>query len=179
MSLLVPKLISSQSVYEGNRFKVKVDALDFCEERPIIKECIVHPGAVVILPISDDGSITFIKQYRHAVGEITLELPAGTREVEESPLDTAKRELSEEVHLGASEWESMGLLYALPGLSNEIQYAFIAKGLFPCYKQADPGEYTEVTRMTLDEVKKLISEDVIVDSKTISTLCKAMCKGFI
>ena len=175
----VPITLKSEILYRGKRINVRVDEVDCKLDFPVKREVVEHPGAVVILPISDDKKIIFVHQYRHALGFTTYELPAGTRELGEDPLSTAKRELSEEVKYSANNWKSLGTIYPLPGLSNELQHLFLATSLYVDYKDSDPGEYIEVAEFTLDQVKEMIISNLITDAKTIAALYKAVLLGLI
>ena len=90
----IPPTVKSEQVYKGKRINVRKDWVDCGLDSLVIREVIEHPGAVVILPIHSDGTITLVRQYRHALGLVTLECPAGTREIGEDPLSTAKRDLA-------------------------------------------------------------------------------------
>ncbi len=91
-----PQLISSRQVFEGHLFKIRVDQVRLPSGRETVREIIEHPGAVAILAITEDQQIILVRQYRYAVDGSLLEIPAGTREPNESPIETADRELLEE-----------------------------------------------------------------------------------
>lgn len=138
-----------------------------------------HPGAVLILPIANDGKIVMIRQYRPSIRRWIYEFPAGTLESSESPKVCAQRELAEEAQLQADEWHAIGESLPAPGFCNETQYLFVAKQLSPCAAEMDDDEVIEVVHFTVDEVKRLIAENEIQDSKTIVAFCRAQLLGLI
>lgn len=174
----VPPTIKTEKPYLGKRINVRLDWVDCNLEDLILREVIEHPGAVVIVAYSQEKKIPLVNQYRHAINCTTFECPAGTRELNEDSLITAKRELAEEAKLAASEWSSLGYIYAAPGISNEKQNLYFASGLSNVSANTDPGEYVEVVWFSLDEIKKMIREYIIIDSKTISAIYRADLLGF-
>ena len=174
----VPPTIKSEYPYRGKRINMRCDWVDCnLESGLILREVVEHPGAVVIIPLGEDNQITLVKQYRHSVGSVLLECPAGTREPQEEPLITAMRELSEEAHLEAKEWKSLGILYPVPGFSTEKQEIFLAKGLTEKTANRDPGEFIEIHQFTLDQIKQMIKNFEIVDAKTIASIYRAELMG--
>lgn len=172
-----PNIVKSEQVYTGKRINVRNDWVDCGLDSLVLREVVEHPGAVVILPVCLDGSIILVKQFRHALGDVTLECPAGTREAGEAPLTTAKRELAEEIKKSAKSWKYLGYLYPVPGLSNERQELYIARDLAEAEADPDPGEFIEICHFTLNEVKKMIACNKISDSKTIATIFMAEHTG--
>ena len=112
----------------------------------------VHPGAVVVLPILPDGKVLLIKNYRYAVGETLLELPAGTLERGEEPINCAGRELIEETGYTAGRLKSMGSFFSSPGILSERMYAFAAYDLRPGEQQLEDGEQIESAPTDWDDV---------------------------
>lgn len=141
---------------------------------------IVHPGASVILPILDNGQILLINQFRPSLGKWLLELPAGTKERDESAECCARRELEEETGYSGSEFISLGQVTPLAGFCDEIQHLFVAKQLSKTERlNCDDDEIIEVVPMTLKAVEQLVIEGKITDSKTIACISKAKLCGFI
>lgn len=132
-----------------------------------------HPGAVVILPMLSESDILFVKQYRHAVQSSILELPAGALEKGENPLSAAQRELAEEGGYQAEDWISLGTIYPAPGLCDEVQYAFLARGLSPKSLPPDDDEIIEPMPMSLSSTASLIASGEIKDAKTIAVIFRA------
>ena len=173
----VPPTSKSEKVYRGKRINVRCDWVDCGLEELVLREVVEHPGAVVILTIDHDRNIILVKQYRHAIKKVLFECPAGTRELGESALDTAKRELEEEANFEAAKWSSLGVLHPMPGLSNEVQELFYASELKSKNGTTDPGEFVEVHKFTLGQVKKMILEFEITDAKTIACIYRAELLG--
>ncbi len=147
--------------------------------KEIVRTVVRHPGAVVMLPIDNDGRVVLVRQYRWSVDCALLELPAGTREINEEPLATAKRELAEEIGKSATEWISLGELFPAPGFCDEKQFIFLAKGLSEASAEGDEDEEIEVVHMTIEELDAAIRENQIQDGKTLATILLARSHGLI
>src|SRR5262245_51445753 len=124
-----PTLISSRDIFEGRVLSLRVDEIEVRPGLNVSREVVLHPGAVVMLPIDAEGRVLWVKQYRYAAGQALLELPAGTLEKGESPEETARRELTEEVGFAAAQWEKLGGFYSAPGFCQEYLHAFVATEL--------------------------------------------------
>lgn len=138
-----------------------------------------HPGAVLILPIADDGKLVMIRQYRPSIRQWIYEFPAGTLEAHESPRVCAERELAEEAQLRAEEWHAIGESLPAPGFCNETQHLFVARQLHPCSAEMDADEIIEVVHFSVNEVQHMIANNEIQDSKTIVAFCRAQLLGLI
>ena len=114
------------------------------------------------------------KQFRYALNDYLLEIPAGKLDAGEDPLVCAKRELEEETGIVASEWISLGTIATSPGFCNEVIHVYVAKGLSKGEIHWDEDEYVEVERYTFDELLQRIKEEKIKDSKSLSALLLAM-----
>ena len=134
------------------------------------REVVVHPGAVIILPVFDDGTIAMIRNERFAVGETLWELPAGTLEAPEPPIECAKRELIEEAGYEAGTIEPLSDFYTCPGICTERMYAFVASDLKHVGQQLEPSEKITVEIVPMKRAVKLIEAGEIRDGKTIATL---------
>jgi ADP-ribose pyrophosphatase len=146
----------------------------------IVHTSISHPGAAVILPITEKGEIVLVKQFRPSLKKWFIELPAGTLEPEESVLSCAKRELEEETGYSANTMIPMGQVTPLAGFCDEIQHLFIAKDLTPTHRLAcDDDEVIEVVLMNLEMIEKKIVSGEVSDAKTIACLSKAKLSGYI
>ncbi len=164
----IPK--DSQRVYHGVRFDVYGMELPTKSGRKIRRELIVHPGAVVILPILDDDRIVMIRNERFAIGQTLWELPAGTLEPNEPPKVTAGRELIEETGYQANVIEPLFSFYTTPGFCNELMYAFVAKDLKHIGQKLEESEKITVEALSWKEVLTLIQDGILCDGKTIATL---------
>ncbi len=142
-----------------------------CAGKPtIVRDVIVHPGAVVLLPILDDGSVVMIRNYRHVVEETLWELPAGTREDGELAIDTARRELIEETGYRAGSVEPLIDFFSSPGVMTERMQAFIATDLTLVGQQLEEGEEIEVEMRPMAEVHRMVLAGEIRDGKTLAVL---------
>lgn len=131
-----------------------------------------HPGAAAILVVKD-GLVLFVEQYRPAAGRNMLEIPAGTIQRNESPLDCARRELREETGYSADNWETLGHLYPTPGYTNEVLHIFFASGLTKGEQRLEAGEEDiKVRWIPLEEVEEMIDKGEINDAKTIIAVFK-------
>lgn len=159
----------SPIVFEGHRFRVERRAYAV-RGTPHQYDIIVHPGAAVILPVLDDGRLVLIRNYRVAVGEDLLELPAGTLEPGEAPATCVVRELAEETGYRAGQVTPLVSFYSSPGILTERMHTFVATQLTPGPTELDAGEEIEVTTMTLAEALAAVRAGRITDGKTILAL---------
>lgn len=123
-----PIPLSSEHTYDGRVVRLRVDRVRLPSGRETTREVIEHSGAAVILPVTRDGRIWFVEQYRYAIEETLIELPAGLIDAGEEPIETARRELLEEVGLVPGALEQIGGLYPSAGYSNERVSIFLATG---------------------------------------------------
>lgn len=134
------------------------------------KETVEHPGAVVILPLLDDGRVCLIRNRRVAVGETLIEIPAGTLEPGEDPALAAVRELEEETGYRAARWEKLLEFFVSPGILNERMHLFAARDLIPGDQALDAGEQIEPLLVPWDNAMALLRGGEIRDAKTIIAL---------
>jgi ADP-ribose pyrophosphatase len=134
-------------------------------------DIVVHPGAVAIIPVNEKGEILLIKQWRRAVKEILIEIPAGTLEEGEETLECAHRELQEETGFKASTMIYLGMLYTCPGFCTEKIYLYLGKDLTASSLPCDDTEAIDLCPMTLQEALSKVESGEIPDAKTISALC--------
>lgn len=139
-------------------------------ERTHAHEIIVHPGAVVVLPILENGDWVLIRNHRPAVGRELLELPAGTLEPGEAPPACARRELEEETGFQAERLEPLLEFYTSPGVSTERMYGFVARGLTEGKQNLEPSEYIHVQRCRPQEVRRWLFDGTLEDGKTLAML---------
>lgn len=165
--------LSSEMKFDGKLIKVTYDIADV-NGKEAWREVVHHPGASAIVAIDADNRIIMEKQFRYALNDYLLEIPAGKLDKGEDPLVCAKRELEEETGIIASEWISLGTIATSPGFCNEVIHLYVAKGLSKGKIHWDEDEYVEVERYTFDELLQRIQEEKIKDSKTLSALLLAM-----
>jgi len=138
-------------------------------ERDVVR----HAGAVAVVAMADDGTVTLVRQYRAAVGRAVLELPAGTRDVDgEPPEETARRELIEEAGLEASRLEELAAVYNSPGYSDQVTTVFLATGLRPCPTARTGVEerHMAVEEVRMDAVGALLARGVIDETTALGLL---------
>jgi len=157
------RTIESKELYKGRVVQVRIDTVSLPNGRTRMREIVVHPGAVAIVPLINER-VLLVEQYRKAIERKTLEIPAGTLEEDESPEECAKRELIEETGFNASHWDKLTSYYPAPGYSSEIIHIFKAKGL---KKVSDADAEFPIHYMNLEEVQRKIRTGEINDSKTI------------
>ena len=131
---------------------------------------IQHPGSIAVVPLMEDHSVVMELQYRHPVGEYLLEIPAGTMEPGESPLECAQRELIEETGFRAQEFTKLGKIHIIPAYSDEEIHVFIANGLMRAKQDLDPDEIIEVVTYPLEQAVRMIDEEKITDALTILSI---------
>jgi 8-oxo-dGTP pyrophosphatase MutT (NUDIX family) len=151
--------IDSRTVWEGHVATVRVDRFRYDDGEEAEREVIAHPGAVAI--VAHDGERLFlVRQPREAVGEPELlELPAGKLDEEgESPLDTAKRELAEEIGKGARDWSHLTSFYTSPGFADEECHVYLATDLYDEKAEADDTERIEIVEALLTELDDVIRQ---------------------
>jgi len=165
------KLIEKQVIYDGAKVRLEVHHLEDQESGKRHKrEVVVHPGAVVVLALLDDRRVLLIRNRRYAVGQILLELPAGTLEKNEDPMNCAGRELLEETGYLAGRLKPIGNYFTSPGILSEKMYAFAAYDLTKKESALEEGEEIELEPADFDEAVRMIRDGRIQDAKSIATL---------
>lgn len=152
---------------ETSRFRVVRRKQPIPGHGVLAREIIVHPGAVTIIPLLDDGRVCLIRNFRAAVNETLIELPAGTLEPQEPPLGTAIRELAEETGYRAKHVEKIHEFYMSPGIMNERMHLFVATGLTLGETNLDEGEQIEVQPTEWTEAMAMVDDGRIQDAKTL------------
>lgn len=164
------KFVASEEVFHGRLLKVRRDKVVLPNGVETTRELIRHPGAVAIVPVLEDGSIVFVKQYRYPVGTVLYELPAGKLEPGEDPDACAPRELSEETGYDAARLEYLTSIVTTPGFTDEVIHLYKATGLTLHSQHTDADEFINVVRLTPAQVRQLILDHSIYDSKTLAAL---------
>ena len=162
--------MSREVVYTGRRIKVAIDTQTSPDGQTIRRDMILHPGAVVILPILDREHVVLLRNYRFVIDETLWEVPAGTREPDEPLEDCARRELLEETGYQAARWRSLGFLYASPGVLDEKLHLFVAEELTPGPASPEPDEQLEPVTVRLDDAIRMCLSGEIKDAKTVTSL---------
>ena len=166
---------SRKTVLNGRVFDFTVENVTLPNGVNIDLEIIRHPGASAVVPLTSENEVVMLKQYRHAVGGLVWEIPAGTFDADDdSPLMCAKRELTEETGYDAGIWETIGTVTPLPGYSDERIHLFLARNLTPANRSPDPDEIIEVHTIPLEKVVTMIVEGEIEDAKTIVAIFRTL-----
>jgi ADP-ribose pyrophosphatase len=177
---MAERKLDSRRLYDGHVVALEVDRVRLADGNESRREVVRHAGAAVLLPITEDGRILFVRQFRYATGEELLELPAGTLETGESPRDCAARELQEETGRRAHRLDDLGSFFSTPGFSDELLHAFVATGLEPATAaRPDPDESIAVDSLGFGEALAAVRDGGIRDAKTIATLFLARLHGLI
>ena len=170
------KVNNQTMIHEARVFKLVRDNVTLPNGVTLDMDIIRHPGAAAIVALKNDKTVILLRQYRHAMAETIWEVPAGTLNGNESPLECAKRELEEETGFRADKWEKLGVIAPLPAYSDERIHVYLAMELTPSHQNLDQDEILEVKEVTLSDALVMISNGQIKDSKTISSLFLASLK---
>lgn len=173
---MVFRKVREQTVYEGHLFSLVEAEFEGPDGEPFSRAVVRHPGAVGVVPLHDDGTVSLVRQYRAAAETEVLEIPAGVRDEDgEEPLDTAKRELAEEVGLAASTWRALTSYWVAIGFSDERFWCYLATDLRDAEMApaSQEEEHMTVERVALADVPSLIEAGEIEDAKTIIGLLLA------
>ncbi|MEY4296126.1 MAG: hypothetical protein RLY82_1814 [Pseudomonadota bacterium] len=168
MNHLTESTISSQLVYEGDFLRVKHDVVTLPNGKTATREHIIHPGAVVIIPLLDNGEVLLERQYRYPLGRVFIEFPAGKLDTGEAPLDCGKRELLEETGYIAREWAYAGQMHIAIAYTNEVIHIYFAKGLTKGEQKLDEEEFLDVFSAQPSQVLAWSQDGSITDSKTLT-----------
>jgi len=167
---LIEHCISSETVASGGLLTVKRDQVRLPNGNVSQREFVVHPGAVVIVPILPNGNVILEKQFRYPLHQVFIELPAGKIDAGEDILTTSQRELMEETGYIASEWVKLGHQHPCIGYSDEVIHIFLATGLVAGDHHRDEDESLEVFEVSFPDCMDMIQSGEITDGKTIVAL---------
>jgi ADP-ribose pyrophosphatase len=167
------ELIRSETILQGRTFKVRRDYLKTPNGRETRLEIIEHGGSVVLIPIDSDGNMLFVRQYRHAVGQDLLELPAGTRDGDEPLEECAAREIREETGMEAGKLQKIGQFYLAPGYSSEFMAVYLATELKENPLDADDDEFLDVEKIPLKQAIEMAERGDVPDAKSLAALLLA------
>ena len=169
---LVETPVASQGVYDGHFLKVFRDEVRLPDGHVARREFVRHPGAVMIVPLADDGRLVVERQYRHPLGQVLLEFPAGKIDPGEAGFDGARRELLEETGYRAREWACAGRMHNAPAYSTESIEIWFARGLVAGPPQLEEGEAVEVLLLEEAALFELAARGELTDAKSLVALLR-------
>ncbi|WP_448374902.1 NUDIX domain-containing protein [Fervidobacterium sp.] len=171
------KTISTRVIFNGMLLTVLKDEVILENGAMSVREHVLHPGAVAVVPITNDGKVILVEQYRYPIKQKLLEIPAGKFDKPgEDALECAKRELEEETGYSATHYTYLGYIHTTPGFSNEIIHLYLAQGLVP--GQSDPDE-DEILEVHIEDFNKVVEKCIngeITDAKTVAGIMRAYFK---
>ena len=159
--------VDGEIAYDGHFLKVSRDRIRLPDGKETQREYIRHPGAVVILPVFDDGRVLLERQFRYPNGQVFIEFPAGKIDPGEASLACAKRELEEETGYTATDWHFVCTIHNAIAYSDEHLDLFLARGLTAGDAKLDDGEFLETFTATIPEMLEMVKQGEITDVKTV------------
>lgn len=159
--------ISSKKIFDGHIIKVYFDTVKLPNEKIATREKVMHPGAVAIVPVNQNREVILVRQYRHPVEDVLIEIPAGKLDKGEAPVECARRELEEEVGAKDGHFIHLSSFHTTPGFSNEILHLFLAIDFIKRENNLDEDEFLQVLTVKLEESIKMVLNGEIKDAKTI------------
>ena len=160
----------TKQIYSGKVLDLNIEKALMPDGREVDLEIIAHPGGACVLPLHDNGNVTLIRQFRHAVGGTIWEVPAGRIDDGEDPVETAVRELREETGLKCGKIAKLGEFIPTPGFCQEVVHLYIAQDLTDCDQELEEDEYLEVVVLPFTEALKKALNGEITDGKTVVSL---------
>jgi 8-oxo-dGTP pyrophosphatase MutT (NUDIX family) len=162
--------LASEQAFSGRLLRLRVDRVRLDNGRESVREVVEHPGAVAILPVESDGTLVLVRQFRYAVGKMLLEVPAGTREPDESAEACAVRELREETGLAARQVDLLTRFYVSPGWCTEELLVYRARELREVGAEPESDEIMSIERVRPEQGPALIASGDIADAKTLTAI---------
>lgn len=164
---LIERFVSKKTIWRGRAVDFRVDTVKLPNGKKATREFLDHPGAVGIVPFLNKDTVVMVRQYRHPVGEVTLELPAGKLDKGENPLACVKRELAEETGYTAKKISRLVDYWPTPAFANEVLHLYVATGLKPGKMNTDDDEFLQCVTVPLKTAMRMVLDGRIKDSKTI------------
>ena len=170
MKNLTEETLSTERIFSGKVVSLDVQTVKLPNGKTSQREIIRHPGAVAILPVDDEGNIILVRQFRKALDQEILEIPAGKLEFGEDPQECAKRELAEEIGKKANSWQHLMSIWSAPGFTDEKIHIYLAKELADEVASLDEDEFVIVEKYSPEEIRNLVAQGKIEDTKTLLAL---------
>ncbi|MBR6108041.1 MAG: NUDIX hydrolase [Oscillospiraceae bacterium] len=165
--------LASEEIYNGKILHVTRDTVALEDGTQAFREVVHHPGGACVVPLTDDGDVIMVRQFRYPHAAETLEIPAGKLEYGENPADCAVRELKEEAGAVSGRFEPLGRLFPTPAYDKEVIYMYLARALDLTKEQSlDADEFLDVVRIPLKEAVEMVMRDELPDAKTQIALLK-------
>lgn len=168
MQSFFEKTTKTKPIFKGKVVQLQVDDVELPNGKMAKREIIRHPGAVAVIPVTKEGKIVFVKQYRKPLEKVLIEIPAGKLESGEAPEKTAVRELEEETGFTTNDLTFVTSFYTSPGFADELMYIYLTTELEALEQPpaGDEDEFIELMELTLEEAKQYVKENKIHDAKT-------------
>lgn len=170
---LIEETVSSEEIYKGKIVHLFCDTVRLPNGKEATREVIRHVGAAAVVPLTDEGNVILVRQYRYPFSQVMLEIPAGKLNIDEDPIDCAKRELIEETGYDAKEFVYLGAFYPSVAMLNEVIHLFLAKNMTLRETNLDEDEFLHVEQRPLGEVVEAVMRGEIPDGKTQTAILKA------
>jgi len=170
--MLYEKRLSGEVKFEGKIIRAEVDTIELPNGNTSYREIVRKNGGVCIVPLTDDGRVIFVNQFRYPYGKVITEVPAGKMEAGEDPMECGVRELSEETGYTAERVIPLGVFYPSPGIMDEVLYMYLATGLTQGETHPDPDEFLTCESIPLDDAVDMIIRGELPDGKTQVAILK-------
>jgi ADP-ribose pyrophosphatase len=168
MEHLKETLVSSELLFKGKFLHAKRDIVRLPDGKQASREYVVHPGAVVVVPLLGDGQVVLERQFRYPIGQVMIEFPAGKLDDGEDPLVCGLRELYEETGYACSEWAYAGQMHLAIAYSTEVIHIYFARGLTLGERKLDAGEFLDVFTAPAQQLLDWCADGTVTDAKTLS-----------
>jgi len=169
---MTERMVEHTCPYKGVIVDVTLDKAVLPNGREAKREVVIHPGGAAALPLNDDGTVTVVRQYRYPFGRVLTEIPAGKLEQGEDPRKAIVRELEEEIGAKAAELIDLGCVYTSPGITQEVLYLYLARGLTYGECCPDEDEFLEIDRVPFEDLLQQVMNGEIKDAKTVAAVLK-------
>jgi ADP-ribose pyrophosphatase len=179
MDHLYEKTVTTKQIFKGKVIDLEVKEVELPNGKMSSREIVKHPGAVAVVPMTKEGNIVLVRQYRKALGKTIVEIPAGKLEKGENPLESAARELEEETGYKTKKLDFLLSFYTSPGFADELIYLYFTDELEKGTVNMDEDEFLDLIEVSLEEAEKMVKDQTIHDAKTAyAILYMRMKAGF-